>query len=141
MNDIQYSRMRIFRKIVIITVLVLLVIWFIFFMRLGFRLKGQQKDDNFDDNVKLMELAARVYFDSNLNEKNNIISLKKMYDLNLLDKLKTNLGKECYDMVSFAKVIELEKKYQLDILLVCDNNDKTKTTFYDINCGFGCKEM
>lgn len=141
MNDIQYRRMRLFRKIVIITVLVLLILWFIFFMRLGFRVKDNQKDDNFDNNIALMELAARVYFDKDINKKDKIISLKKMYELNLLDKLKTSFGKECYDMVSFAKVIELEKKYQLDISLVCGNDNKTKTTFYDLNCGFGCKEM
>ena len=141
MNDIQYRRMRVFRKVVIITVLVLLVIWFIFFMRLGIRMNDKQKDTNFNNNVAIMELAAREYFDSHIDQNKKIISLKKMYELNLLDKLKTSFGKECYDMVSFAKVIELDKKYQLDILLVCGNDDKTKTTFYDLNCGFGCKEM
>ncbi len=141
MNDIQYRRMQVFRKIVIITVLVLLVIWFIFFMRLGIRMNDKQKDNSLNNNVAIMEQAARVYFDNHIEQNEKIISLKKMYELNLLDKLKTSFGKECYDMVSFAKVIELDKKYQLDVLLVCGNDDKTKTTFYDLNCGFGCKEI
>lgn len=132
MDDLQYRRMNIFRKIIFVTVIVLLILLFIFFMRLGIRV-NDVVDTDYDKNVSLMEEAARKYFTKDVIESDNMISLKKMYDLNLISELKTSDGESCIDIASFAKIKKVDDKYQLDIVLVCGNNNKKKSVVYEIS--------
>lgn len=133
MDDLQYRRMNLFRKIIVFTVIVLLILWFIFFMRLGIRVNDDVIDTNYDKNVNLMEKAARKYFTKDVIEEDNIISLKKMYELKLLGELKTSYGEKCIDIASFAKIKNVDDRYQLDIVLVCGNSNKKKSIYYDIS--------
>ena len=140
MDDLQYNKMSFFRKIIIVTVFVLLILWFIFFIRIGSRLDDNVVDSNYDKNISLMEDVARKYFTEDVLKEDTFISLKEMYRLELINVLKTSDGKKCVDIASFAKVKVLEYKYQLDVVLVCGDNNKTKTSYYDLSCGLSCDD-
>ena len=121
------------RQTEITSIIMLLILWFIFFMRLGIRVNDDVIDTNYDKNVNLMEKAARKYFTKDVIEKDNMISLKKMYELKLIGELKTSYGEKCIDIASFAKIKNVDDRYQLDIVLVCGNNNKKKSIYYDIS--------
>ena len=141
MEDEQYNKIILLRRIILFTVIVLLIVWFVFFIRLSLKVDNNVVDSNYDKNVNMMEDAAKKYFTNDVLKDNKMISLKKMYELNLIEKLKTSDGIDCIDIASFAKVTVLEDKYKLDVVLVCGNNDKTKTTFYDLSCGLSCEKI
>ena len=130
MDNLQYDKMSFLRKMILITVFVLLILWFIFFMRLGVRFNNSIVDNDCDKNVLLMEKAAKKYFTKDVIKDDKFISLKKMYDLKLLDELKTSYGESCIDIASFVKIEEFHDKYKMDIILVCGDNNKTKTVYY-----------
>ena len=130
MDNLQYDKMSFLRKMILITVFVLLILWFIFFMRLGVRFNNSIVDNDYDKNVLLMEKAAKKYFTKDVIKDDKFISLKKMYDLKLLDEFKTSYGESCIDIASFVKIEEFHDKYKMDIILVCGDNNKTKTVYY-----------
>lgn len=132
MDDNQLSKMKLLRKIIIITIIVLLVLWFIFFMRLSLKVNNNIDDTNYDKNMALMEKAAKEYFTKDVIKEDKLISLKEMYKLGLIEELKTSYNKKCIDIASFAKISEIDNKYKLDITLVCGNNNKTKTIYYNL---------
>lgn len=133
MEEKLYSKINFFKKVIIITIIVLLILLFVFFMRMSIKTNNEVVDTNYDKNVELMEKAAKNYFTEDVIESDNLISLKKMYELGLIDKLKTSYKEECVDIASYAKITKLEDKYQLDVLLVCGNNSQTKTTYYNLS--------
>ena len=139
-EELRFVKMQKIRKIVMIVVICLLLVWIIIFLYITFTEDNSPKvDTNYENNQKLMEEAVRNYYHDDMLENNTmVISLKKMYDNNLIDKLETSYHEECIDMASYARVRKLEDKYQLDVVLVCGNNHKTLTSYYDLECGLTC---
>ena len=123
-NDGQYEKMSLIRKIVLITVFVLLVLCFIFFLRLSFK-PNSKIDKNYNKNLDLMKEAAVNYFTKETFKENSIISLKKMYELNLIKELKTSYGDKCIDIASFAQIKENEEEYLLEVTLICGDKSET----------------
>lgn len=136
-EDREYRRMVIIRKTVMVIVIVLLILWLVFFINVS---KNSTKTDNvdkkYDDNMNLFKEAAVKYFTT--NEK-TIVSLKELYEKELIEKLTTTDEEECVDIASYALLKELEDKYQLDVVLVCGDYNTKITSYYDLGCGLICE--
>ena len=130
----QYRKMSLIRTIIIITVVVLLVLWFIFFLKLSFK-PEEKKDTSYNNNLSLMKEAAKNYFTEEVIKEDKMISLKEMYELKLLNTLKTNNDEECVDFASYAQIKENDTGYQLQVTLVCGDNNQTVIENIDLNKG------
>ena len=99
-EELRFEKMQKIRKIVMIVVICLLLVWIIIFLYITFTEDNSPKvDTNYENNQKLMEEAVRNYYHDDMLENNTmVISLKKMYDNNLIDKLETSYHEECIDM-------------------------------------------
>lgn len=139
-SEVSFVRLQKIRTIIMITVVILLIIWTILFFYMTNKEKNKVLvDNNYDKNQKLMQQVARKYFTDDVLDNNiTIISLKSMYEKELIDKLETSYKKECVDLASYAKVSKLDDKYKLDIVLVCGDNNETLTSYYDLECGLNC---
>lgn len=132
LNDLQFDKINTIRKIIMITVIILLGVWLVFFIKLIQEDSNiLESDTNYDKNVENIKNVAIKYFKE--NEDKNIISLKSMYQNKLIDTIKTSNNKECVDIASFAKLEKQEEKYKLEVILVCDNISKTTTSYYNDN--------
>lgn len=142
-NDNEYKKIIIIRKVIITIVIVLLILWLIFFINISKNsFEKDNTDEKYDDNIILLQNSARSYF---TNEKiangDIIVSLKKLYEKGLIEKLTTSNGDECIDIDSFALVKQVDDKYQLDVVLVCGYNNTKITSYYDVECGLSCDEI
>lgn len=120
-EDINWGKL--FLKVILIFVVILLVIWLIS----KFLLKGSNEEGNktFEDNLNTMYNAAEKYFEDESklpeNGKHKTITLKEMIDEGIIDVLKD--GKTvCSTKSSYAKVTNQDGKYTLKVLLTCGSD-------------------
>jgi len=119
-EDISWG--KIFLKVTIAFIIVILIIWLVS----KFLIKNSnEKTTEFESNLQEMYNAAEKYFEEEENlpqeGKINTITLKEMIEEGLIDELKD--GKTlCNTKNSYAKMTNKKGEYTLKVLLTCGAN-------------------
>lgn len=112
-------------KLGILLVVVFLVIWIVSLFG-----KKDENASNFGVNLQSMREAATEYFTgsrlpSGVNDSKKI-TLKEMFDRNLLVEFQDENGNSCDTANSYAEATKLdEENYRIEVRLVCDNDSDT----------------
>ena len=112
-------------KLGILLVVVFLIIWIISLFN-----KKEENVSNFGVNLQAMRDAATEYFTgsrlpSEINDSKKI-TLKEMFDRNLLVEFQDEEGNSCDTANSYAEATKLtETNYRIEVKLVCDHDSDT----------------
>lgn len=112
-------------KLGILLVVVFLIIWIISLFN-----KKEENVSNFWVNLQAMRDAATEYFTgsrlpSEINDSKKI-TLKEMFDRNLLVEFQDEEGNSCDTANSYAEATKLtETNYRIEVKLVCDHDSDT----------------
>ena len=117
-EDINWGRL--FLKVILIFVAIILIIWFIskFFLKRDNVSSAQQFENNLN---KMYDVALKYFEEGNKLPKNGehaTLTLKEMIDKELIGKLKYD-DVTCSSKSSYAKVSNKDGKYTLKVLLTC----------------------
>lgn len=112
-------------KLGVLLVVVFLVIWIVSLFS-----KKDENNSNFGVNLQSMRDAATEYFTgsrlpSGVNDSKKI-TLKEMFDRNLLVKFQDENGDSCDTVNSYAEATKLdEENYRIEVKLICNNDSDT----------------
>ena len=138
----NYERNRILRnfilKVILVIVIALLLVWAIPKIITGVKTRKEKSINTkkevevFKTNLKNMEEAGKEYFTyENLPHivgDKKVITLRKMYELNLISELTTNTGKRCDSDKSYIEVTNKENEYSMKTNLYCDHKEDSTLT-------------
>ena len=112
-------------KLGVLLVVVFLVIWIVSLFS-----KKDENNSNFGVNLQSMRDAATEYFTGSrlprgVNDSKKI-TLKEMFDRNLLVKFQDENGDSCDTVNSYAEATKLdEENYRIEVKLICNNDSDT----------------
>ena len=142
-EDFEYKRIVLIRRIIIGAVIgIIFLLLFLIFSLSTNSSKKRNASAKIDNNLEEMKEVARNYFTNDmLKEGKKVISLKAMYDNNLINKLTDINGEECVDIASYALVKTIDDEYQLEVVIVCGDKTAKMISKYEAECGLGCEEL
>jgi len=120
-EDINWGKL--FLKVILIFIIVIFVFWLLSKLILS-KTSKVDSEDQFNDNLNQMYDVAYEYFEDESklpnDGKRSVLTLKEMYDKDLIDTLKVGRNNcSTKEKSSYAKVSNKEGKYTLTVLLTC----------------------
>lgn len=127
-EDINWGKL--FLKVILVFVVILLVIWLISKFVLNNTSNGDETSKEFTENLNKMMTAAEKYYEDEsklpATGEKSAITLGEMIDKDLISKLKVEKT-VCNNKSSYAKVTNDNEKYTLKVLLTCGSESDYKT--------------